>query len=357
MPAAPRVLQCPAARLSHPAASRGTAWTLFPPLRTKFLRRDAGLGTRAAPAATRRQEPPTHGWWGRGPFITSSPIQPWGGGPRIAPNSPHGARPLLLAGAGHPGVEGGAGVQGGLLPKTLAGGTKGDTGVSTGLSEATPGSLLSPPLTGGRSAMTLSLRTGASMFIVPRGRLGGRGERGQTKGHREAWGQRERWCPRIPAVPMHSVPDYNCPCAHKQGCPPIPIVSTCLCPGCPHIPSCDCPCVTATQRSLSVAVPTSQLSPCPSHPYVPVHPPIPVPVSSLVPAVPTAQVCHPRVWLSSRPSCPYVPRCGCPHVPDIPTSLHTKVPLSLCPSCPHIPSVASQCTTIPVSHWSPCPQV
>lgn len=35
------------------------------------------------------------------------------------PASPHSARPLLLAGAGHTGMEFGAGVQGGLLPKAL----------------------------------------------------------------------------------------------------------------------------------------------------------------------------------------------------------------------------------------------
>lgn len=52
--------------------------------------------------------------------LSPPPILDWG--PQIAPDSPHGACPLFLAGAGHRGVEGGAGVQGGLLPKTLFGG-------------------------------------------------------------------------------------------------------------------------------------------------------------------------------------------------------------------------------------------
>lgn len=51
--------------------------------------------------------------------------------------------------------------------------------MTTGLGEATPGPVRVPPLllTEGRSAMTLSLRTGARTFMVPRGRLGGPGGR------------------------------------------------------------------------------------------------------------------------------------------------------------------------------------
>lgn len=186
--------------------------------------------------------------------------------------------------------------------------------MSTGLGEVTPGPLcVPPPLTGGRSAMTLSLRTGASTFIVPQGRLGGRGERGRAESHHKTWGQREEGaamspCPSCPHIPMHSIMEYGCPSVPKHGCP--------------HVP--------ATPRSLSVAVPT------PWGVAVPVSQPSLCPCAQLSP-------------------CPHIPSVACqgmafPMSPAIATSLHPEAPVSPCPNCPHIPSVASQCTAIPVSH-------
>lgn len=68
---------------------------------------------------------PTRGWRRRRSLVTPPARQR---GPQTPRDRPHGARPLLLAGAGHRGVEGGAGVQGGLLAKTLRGDKEGQRG-------------------------------------------------------------------------------------------------------------------------------------------------------------------------------------------------------------------------------------
>lgn len=120
-PVSPRCPPCGSSRIPAPAPrSPGVP----PAPHSSAVTQGSAPGSAGSHAAP-TPGTPTRGWRRRRSLVTPPARQR---GPQTPRDRPHGARPLLLAGAGHRGVEGGAGVQGGLLAKTLRGDKEGQRG-------------------------------------------------------------------------------------------------------------------------------------------------------------------------------------------------------------------------------------